>query len=75
MTEEKKASNRKPRINRKGILILVGVCLLLYFLSFGLVSALYWKHDWCMYPNKVRRYDLAFKPFCLLYQNTHVLDG
>ena len=72
--EPKKQSDRKVRVNRKIPLIAAGICLVLYFPSFGLVSALYWKNDWYMYTNKTWRYNLAFKPFCLLHQNTSILD-
>lgn len=51
------------------------VCIVVYFLSFGFVSALYWKHDWFMYPNKIERYKTVFAPLCAMHQATPVLDG
>ena len=73
--EEEKHSDQKPNGQWKLPLSIVGLCLVLYFLSFGLVSALYWKHDWYMYPNKIKRYKIAFAPFCAIHQGTPVLNG
>ncbi|MBT7068018.1 MAG: hypothetical protein HN919_17095 [Verrucomicrobia bacterium] len=56
-------------------LIIAGLCLLVYFLSFGFVSALYWRHDWYLYRSKIQRYKIVFAPLHVIHQRTPILNG